>query len=179
MRSRTAVMFSLSVLVLLACQGPEGPMGPAGPQGPPEETGSAGEAGPQGEAGPLDYLLVSAVSIIPESEELETPTLAVAEGALLLELEAPGGTPALMTRVLITREGGGHSAKGPILRAFDGRNLRDRHGVTCYSGSQLLAEGGRTSEDLIAYHHKIDFRHILTRRLDLTEGVSPLQGRIQ
>lgn len=85
MRSRTAVMFSLSVLVLLACQGPEGPMGPSGPQGPTGETGSAGEAGPQGEAGPLDYLLVSAVSIIPESEELETPTLAVAEGALLIQ----------------------------------------------------------------------------------------------
>lgn len=26
----------------------------------------------------------------------------------LLELEAPGGTPALMTRVLVTKEGGGY-----------------------------------------------------------------------
>ena len=34
---------------------------------------------------PLDYLLVSAVSIIPESEALETPVLAVAEGALLIQ----------------------------------------------------------------------------------------------
>ena len=34
---------------------------------------------------PLDYLLVSTVSIIPESEELETPTLAVAEGVLLIQ----------------------------------------------------------------------------------------------
>ena len=76
MRSRTAVMFSLSVLVLLACQGPEGPMGPAGPQGPP---------GRQVPRAKPDYLLVSAVSIIPESEELETPTLAVAEGALLIQ----------------------------------------------------------------------------------------------
>ncbi len=137
-------MFVLSVLVLVACQGPEGPVGPAGPQGPPGEGGPRGEAGPQGEAGPrgemgppgegivierrltaslydedgyilieddritptsfralylkatdqesdlslympLDYLLVSAVSIVPEAQELETPILAVAEGALLIQ----------------------------------------------------------------------------------------------
>ena len=34
---------------------------------------------------PLDYLLVSDVSIVPESEELETPVLAVVEGALLIQ----------------------------------------------------------------------------------------------
>ncbi|MCY3737637.1 MAG: hypothetical protein OXG13_14615 [Gemmatimonadaceae bacterium] len=147
MRSRLHSMFVLSALVLLACQGPEGPMGP---QGPPGEAGPRGEAGPQGESGPrgesgppgemgppgegivierrltaslydedgyilieddritptsfralylkatdqesdlslympLDYLLVSAVSIVPEAQELETPVLAVGEGALLIQ----------------------------------------------------------------------------------------------
>ena len=33
---------------------------------------------------PLDYLIVSAVSIIPEENELETPVLVVAEGFLLI-----------------------------------------------------------------------------------------------
>lgn len=33
---------------------------------------------------PLDYLLVYAVSIIPEENELETPLLVVAEGLLLI-----------------------------------------------------------------------------------------------
>ena len=33
---------------------------------------------------PLDYLIVSAVSIIPEENELETPLLVVAEGFLLI-----------------------------------------------------------------------------------------------
>ena len=34
---------------------------------------------------PLDYLMVSAVSIVPEAQELETPTLAVAAGVLLIQ----------------------------------------------------------------------------------------------
>ena len=33
---------------------------------------------------PLDYLLVSEVSILPEGDELETPVLAVSEGVLLI-----------------------------------------------------------------------------------------------
>ena len=33
---------------------------------------------------PLDYLLVSEVSILPEGDELETPVLAVSEGGLLI-----------------------------------------------------------------------------------------------
>ena len=33
---------------------------------------------------PLDYLIISAVSIIPEENELETPALVVAEGFLLI-----------------------------------------------------------------------------------------------
>ena len=52
MRSRTTSTLVVSALVLLACQGPEGPMGPAGPPGPPGQTGPRGEAGPQGEVGP-------------------------------------------------------------------------------------------------------------------------------
>ena len=33
---------------------------------------------------PLDYLIVYAVSLIPEENELETPLLVVAEGMLLI-----------------------------------------------------------------------------------------------
>ncbi len=33
---------------------------------------------------PLDYLIISAVSIIPEQDELETPFLVVGEGSLLI-----------------------------------------------------------------------------------------------
>ena len=33
---------------------------------------------------PLDYLIVSAVSLVPEENELETPTLAIVEGMLLI-----------------------------------------------------------------------------------------------
>ena len=113
--------------LVVACEGPAGPMGPQGETGPRGEIGPprAGiiieqrlsrslydedgnifieddritpttfqalylkaafpNLGPDAVAYvPLDYLIVSAVSIIPEENELETPVLVVAEGFLLI-----------------------------------------------------------------------------------------------
>ena len=113
--------------LVVACEGPAGPMGPQGETGPRGEIGPprAGiiieqrlsrslydedgnilieddritpttfqalylkaafpNLGPDAVAYmPLDYLIVSAVSLIPEENELETPVLVVAEGMLLI-----------------------------------------------------------------------------------------------
>ena len=126
----TRFSFFVSMLafgLVVACEGPAGPMGPQGETGPRGEIGPprAGiiieqrlsrslydedgnilieddritpttfqalylkaafpNLGPDAVAYvPLDYLIVSVVSIIPEENELETPVLVVAEGFLLI-----------------------------------------------------------------------------------------------
>ncbi len=74
MRSRIASMFILSTLVLLACQGR------GRPDHPDELPGSL----PQGHRPGIRLRHLHAPRL-SASEELETPVLAVAEGALLIQ----------------------------------------------------------------------------------------------
>ncbi len=83
MRSRTTSTFVVSALVLLACQGPEGPLGPAGPQGPQGEAGPQGEVGPRGESGPQGEMGPPGEGIIIERRP--TGSLYDEDGFILIE----------------------------------------------------------------------------------------------
>jgi len=55
MRGLSAIVAFSAAVLLIGCEGPQGPTGPAGPQGaagPQGPTGAQGPAGPPGPAGP-------------------------------------------------------------------------------------------------------------------------------